>query len=257
MTLPIGLFSLLAVVFSFLGTGAQAQAFGPAITAWFTQTQNTISGLAVQTKQVAMSSQQKSGATHSSFKALADTIVTAELNLDAMDALRSATSTLTSGGGLCDNVNVGTAAVDAESVADIVRTGVSDFERNWRTTGGEQAAIYESQLEMRQDVFCSEAEFQRGLCTIPPSDPAGLDSAEFPASDTNAASFMLRRSYGSTTAMNGVNYIDSIAPLETYDASASTVSAELANILAVQNMTWNSVARGAVADVVGRGTEGN
>lgn len=256
MILPIGHFAWSSALLALLAQPVQAQTLGAAITAWVAQTQAAMSGLSISTRQSSVSSSQKSSAAHGSFKALADTILTTNANLGVVRANQAAVSTETTGGGLCANVQVGTAALSAEEVANTVRTGVSDYERDWRESGGSQAILHRTQLELRQDVFCSEAEFERGLCSTPPDDDGDLESAEFPAADTNAASFMLRRSYGSTNAMNGLNYIDTIAPMETYDPSRSNVMDNISSIGAVQNMTWYSVARGVVADIVGRGTEG-
>lgn len=248
--------AVIIVLLSLLGSSANAQGFTNSVAAWLTRTQTAVSGLAVQTKQMSVSSQQVSSATQSSFKALANTIVTTNANFDYMRNLQSSTASLTSGGELCRVADVGNATVQAHDVADVVRSGVADYERNWKANGGDQNDIFLTQLEMRQQVYCSEAEFQAGLCSENPGSHTSSSSAGFPAGDTNAAPFMLSRSYGSTEASDGLNYIDAVAPLPTVHSVSRGVGDDISNLFAIQELAWSSVVRGAIADVIARGTEG-
>jgi hypothetical protein len=237
------------------GSSAVAQDFGSSIAAWFAQTQNATSALGVDTKQISVSSEQLAAATQSSVKALAHTITSYEANLAYAKALNQSSGALTSAGELCAAIDVATATRSASEVADIVTNGVASAEESWRSDGGDLGEVYEMQLEMRQQVYCSAAEFAAGLC----GDGDTNTAAEPPAADTNASEWMLTRSYGSTSAINGTNYVDAIAPLPTIippDEAEGDVGKQLQNLVNLQDIARLSIARGAMADVVARGVEG-
>jgi hypothetical protein len=234
---------------------ASAQSFGASIASWFAQTQNATSAVAVDTKQVSLSAEQLSASTQASVKALAQTISSYEAKLAYTKALNQASDALTSAGELCAAVDVASATRSAGEVADIVRAGTASAEEQWRSGGGDLGETYEMQLEMRKEVYCSAAEFEAGLCGGETNT-----AAEPPAGDTNAAEWMLTRSYGSSTAVNGSNYIDTVAALPTVippDEAAGDVNKQMQNLMSLQDIARLSVARGAMADVVARGTEGD
>ncbi|KPN62928.1 hypothetical protein AKJ29_01930 [Aliiroseovarius crassostreae] len=238
-------------------SASSAQALGPAIAAWFTNTERAISGLAVSTKQRSVSAEQISATETSSFKAAARTIVEFETNLAVARATNEYSSPLTSGASLCGAADVGVSHQRAKDVADIVREGVETAGVAWRENGGDAAEQFSFALEMRQQVYCSNAEFEAGLCGT--NSGASNEAASPPAGDTNASDWLLNRSYGSAEAVNGVNYIDTVTAFPTMfppDEAAADVDKAIRNLNALQEMASLSIARGALADVLARGLEG-
>lgn len=240
-----------------LSSPVNAQTFGPAVAAWFASTQRAVSGLAVSVKQRSVSAEQISAATTSSFKGVARTIVGYEANQRTLDATNLYSGGLTSGSSLCETIDVAESHNQARDVADVVRNGVAAAGVSWRTDGGDAAEAFSLALEMRQNVYCSNAEFVAGLCGT--NSGSYNESASPPAADTNASEFLLNRSYGSAEAINGVNFIDTVTPFPTMfsaDEAAGDVDKSIRNLNALQEMARLSIARGALADVLARGLEG-
>lgn len=238
-------------------SASSAQSLGPAIAEWFANTQRAISGLAVSTKQRSVSAEQISATELSAFKAAARTIVEFEANLEVARAKNEFSSPLTSGASLCSAADVGVSHKRAEGVANIVREGVEAAGIAWRQNGGDAAEQYSFALEMRQQVYCSNAEFEADLCGT--NSGSSNESASPPAGDTNASDWLLNRSYGSAEAVNGVNYIDTVTAFPTVfppDEAATDVDKAIRNLNALQEMASLSIARGALADVLARGLEG-
>lgn len=248
---------LVALVFAGYAGSATAQNFTAAVAEWFASTQRAVSGLAVQTKQRSVSAEQVSSATQASFKGFARTIVAVEADMDTVAATNASADPLTSGGELCNATQVAASQTNAEDVADIITSGIAEAERVWREEGGDAAVNFSANLEMRQQVYCSAAEYERGLCG--PNSGTYNESGEPPAADSNASEWLLVRSYGSGTAVNGANYIDTVTSFPTMfppDAAAGDVDKQLRNLVAHQDMARLSIARGALGDVLARGLEG-
>lgn len=238
-------------------TVSTAQTLGPAITAWFTNTQRAVSGLAVSTKQRSVSAEQLSATERASFKTMAQSIVEFETNLRVVRATNDYSSPLTSGGSLCDVAATGVSHQRAQDVSDIVRQGIEAAGTEWRENGGDAAEQFSMALEMRQTVFCSQAEFEAGLCGT--NSGASNEAGSPPAADTNASEWLLNRSYGSAEAVNGSIFIDTVAPFPTMfppDEAATDVEKSIRNLSALQEMARLSMARTALADVLARGLEG-
>lgn len=252
MKLFSGAFVLFVASWPSIGS---AQTLGPAITNWFLNTQRATSALAVSTKQTSVSAEQVAASDTSMFKAFAQTIAEVESNLSIVTAQNVYSAPVVNGSTMCDVVRTGADHNAATDLASTVREGFDAASTDWQQNGGDAADQFQLQLEMRQQVFCSRAEFEAGLCGPGSYNEAG----GAPAGDTNAAEWLLRRSYGSGEALVGSVYIDTVAPFPTMyppDVADNDVSRRISNLRAAQEMARYSIVRQSLADVLSRGLEG-
>ena len=232
-----------------------AETFEPAFAAWVVNAERMISSVRIDTQQHSVSAEQTTVAAKGAAKGLARTIVEVEVAAQMREVMTEAESMQTGVAGLCANVNMSSAAgLASESDAD-VRAAATQYERDWMAEGGSRAENLAATQAIRLGVMCSASEMELGLCEEGAEEMTGV----VPAGDTNAQTWLLRRSYGTQEAEIGAIYVDTLAPpptIESAGEAASSVDGLLRRAEARRQMALVSMARGAVLDVVIDGLEG-
>lgn len=245
---------LLAAIVS-LGGVAHAQSFEAAFSAWLVSTERAVSAVRVDTQQHSVSARQTTSGASVSSRALANTIVEQSVARQSLVAISNAESMQNGTSGLCANVAMAAADQSATSSGGDVRSAVSQFEVDWASNGGSRSELLAATQDIRRGVLCSPLEMSAGLCNSDAWNMMGV----VPAGDTNAAPWLLRRSYGTQEAELGSIYIDTVAPPPTME-SAAEASASVDQLLrraeARRQLALLSISRGAMMDVVLGGLQG-
>ncbi|GBQ77276.1 hypothetical protein AA14337_0770 [Acetobacter malorum DSM 14337] len=97
---------------------------------------------------------------------------------------------------------------------------ISTRDNGWFSSGGEQRHTLSSVVGLRRTVYCSQSEQTAfgGWCD------AGLGKTRgggFPAGNSDAGVWLLRRGYGAEESMTGMDYVDTLAPLPSVAAPNS------------------------------------
>lgn len=236
-----------------LPSGASAQAFESQMAGWFTNLQRSISAFRITTRQDSLGGEQVSNAGRNAAMGIASVIVEQESALlirQAVDRFESMHNDQIAG--LCAAAETQRSANSAGGGVTNLNAELDDFERRWMERGGDRSDTIIATHAMRRSAFCTQSERERGLC---------LGSPVFgvtPAGDTDAAPFLLRRSYGSSEVDIGSVYVDTVAPFPTISTSADAVSVQelVQRADARRQMALVSLARAGLTDVLLRGVQG-
>lgn len=245
----------IGLMWLFIPTSGFGQTFEPAFAAWVASAEQAISTIAIDTRQHSASSEQTAVAMNSGMKALSQTMVEMEVSAQLRTAITRSESMQTGITGLCANVSMSNAASNARQTDIEVREALSQYERDWATNGGSRADILAATQAIRRGVMCTASEMALGLCDEDAENMTGV----VPAGDTNAQTWLLRRSYGTQEAEIGAIYVDTIAPpptMETADEASASVEQLVRRAGQRRQLALISIARGALMDVVVGGLEG-
>lgn len=234
---------------------ARAQVFEPSMAAWFTGLQASISSIRVDTRQGSLGAEQGSVADTNAAMGLASVIVEQEAVVAARDAVARFESMhndpIT---GLCTTADGQRSVLRAGEGAATVDAELDDFERRWLERGGDRTDTLVGTHRMRRTVFCSEGERELGLCEGSPAFGVPV------AGDSDASSFLVRRSYGSAEMDVGTVFVDTVAPFPTIsrseDAAAGSVDEMIEHAERRRELALVALARTGLTDVLVRGLEG-
>lgn len=236
-----------------LPVGASAQAFETQMSGWFANLQRSMSAFRVTTRQDSLGGEQISNAGQNAAIGIANVIVEQEaaiLTRQAVGRFESMHNDQITG--LCAAAETQRTVNNSAGAVTALDAELEDFERRWLERGGDRADTLIATHELRRSAFCTQSERERGLCVGSPV--FGVT----PAGDTDAAPFLLRRSYGSAEVDIGSVYVDTVAPFPTISASGDAVSVQelVDRADARRQMALVSLARAGLTDVLVRGVQG-
>jgi hypothetical protein len=230
-----------------------SQTFEPSMSGWFIGIQRSMSALRVDTRQDSLVAEQAASADTNAGMGLASVIVEQEAAIQMRRAVaryESMHTDLTTG--LCTVADAQRSVGAAGAAAETVEAELRGFEERWIERGGDRSDTLIATHRLRRTVFCTQSEMERGLC----EGPAAFGVP--PAGDSDAAPFLLRRSYGSTEVDVGTVFVDTVAPFPTIQTADEAVSvAELVERAERRReLALVALARAGLTDVLVRGLEG-
>ncbi|MGN7126785.1 hypothetical protein [Methylorubrum thiocyanatum] len=226
---------------------APATAFSPQ---WEYSLQRLLSGMRVSGAQSSTASQQITAGYKAAAEAAAAT-VTSQDNALRLARAQHAYGFDTGTGYAACTVSLGISQErDAEASATRVRQAFRQADARWLTAGGDAAQRSGDTLELRRSLYCSPSEKETGWCD-------GTRAGGFGAGDSDAAPWLLNRSYGAEEVMTAADYLDVAAPLPTVRPNPASAEDDLALIRARRVGAIMSGARATLIGVVAGGMGGD
>lgn len=238
-----------------IGTTASAETFEPSMTGWLAGLQQTLSALRVDTRQDSLVAEQEAVSRTNAAQGLAGVIVEQEAAVAAHEAVSRFESMHNDRvTGLCAVAEGQRGAERAGDAAAAVNAELADFEARWIERGGDRTETLVATHRMRRTAFCSEGERALGLCEGGPTFGVPV------AGDSDASSFLVRRSYGSAELDVGTVFVDTVAPFPTVApadmAGTGSVAEMVEHAQRRRELALVALARRGLTDVLVRGIEG-
>ena len=233
-------------------TGAAAQSKTiKSVALWHVTTQRAAGALKALTQQVSVMVEQQGNTDPEAAKGMGRSVSENSIAWEILEKGDDYNSRQNSN--LCDRIKVAEAQQAAAVVPDNLRGGVQRGAEQYLRSGGDAHDHLDMQLEQRQKVYCSAEEHAADLCG---GSSARNEAGGTPAGDTDPSAWMTVRSYGSQKALDGANFIDSVAALPRLHKSPSTARQRNESLAAIHRIRRLTLARAALADVLARGLEG-
>lgn len=209
---------------------------------WSETFERLMAALKVDAQQISATGQQTQETWRKSSEANASTIAAQELAL-AEKAVREKYDFNTGQGVNACVVAAGREAVNqGDQAQSQLYRAWSDGDGRWIREGGDGENRMGMSLEMRMVAYCSPEERTAGIC-------AGGVGQPFPAADSDASVWMLRRQNGLDDVMMAGDFADVVAPLPTVRKDPVVTSEALMNWDARRRAALLTAARRALVGV--------
>jgi len=232
-----------------------AQAFEAQMIEWELATQRLISAIKVDTRQHGAASAFNANTDESTARAVSSVFVEVFAQAGLVQARLDYGLGTGQTDAACQIPDIGLLASEASTVQENVLGAAKDSDASWVIEGGDSNERLAEGLAFRRQLYCSDAEREAGLCggALAAGGPGSM-----PAGDSNAGSFLLRRSYGSEELLVGLDFIDVVAPLPTISPAGDVVDvgSGISRLISRRRAALLSVPRGALFEIVSGGLEG-
>nr|WP_281722721.1 hypothetical protein [Nitrosomonas nitrosa] len=223
------------------------------ITEWALSFERFLGGLKVYDRQVSASEQQTQQVTKKSAEAMANAEMTQELAYKIAETKQRYSYETGQGDSACLTAYSREGLTGVSSSQKRVRQAFSSAESGYISRGGNAADVARNSILKRVGYYCTDVEQAKLGSTYCQSDSRSARDA----GDSNAAPFLVNRTYGAAEAVAAADYIDVLAPFPTINPNASTASDQINLVKARLRATVTTGARAAMMRVVGTGMGGD